>query len=218
LPWWQHCIAAACFFEPDASHNGAASGSLASGHPWPDCLGPQCSLWNCGGSQGASSDRVSILRLSVAGHTCELSTWRRALVRDAAGVCPCSGLTHSWWQVVACQIGMLLLPLRVVARWCWCFVVQLVLLTVRPGPWWWPGVMHWPWWQGVFRPPGWLLAACWRGCAQDARFLMRHRRLSPWPHVGDKNGLGGGQEGARVTLVGHWERILHMLSHTRCFP
>jgi hypothetical protein len=178
LPWWQHCIAAACFFEPDASHNGAASGSLASGHPQPDCLGPQCNLWNCGGSQGASSDQVSILRLSVAGRTRELSTWRCALVHNAVGVCLCSGLPHSWWQVVACQIGMLLLPSRVVARWCQRFVVRLVLLTVRPGPWWWPGVMHWPWWpcptwwQGFFQPPGWLLVACWR---DRLRWLCRRR-------------------------------------------
>jgi hypothetical protein len=106
LPWWQRCITVACFFEPDTSHNGAASGSLASGHPRPDCLGPQCSLWNCGGSQGASSDWVSILRLLVAGRTRELSTWHCALVHDTAGVCPCCRLPHSWWQVVACRCSL----------------------------------------------------------------------------------------------------------------
>jgi hypothetical protein len=50
-----------------------------------------------------------VVCLSVAGRTHELSTWHCALVRDAAGVCPCSGLPHSWWQV-ACQIGVPLLP------------------------------------------------------------------------------------------------------------
>ena len=65
LPWWRCCIAAVHCFEPGASHNGAASGSLASGPPWSDCLGPQYDPWNRGESQGASSDRASILHWCV---------------------------------------------------------------------------------------------------------------------------------------------------------
>ena len=52
-------------FEPGASHNRAAGGSLASGPSWPDCLGPQYDPWNRGESQGVSSDRASILHRCV---------------------------------------------------------------------------------------------------------------------------------------------------------
>ena len=63
--WDCHCIAAVHCFEPGASHNRAVGGSLASGPPWPDCLGPQYNPWNCGESQGASSDWVLILHWCV---------------------------------------------------------------------------------------------------------------------------------------------------------